>query len=199
MVRKIISAAALVALAACQQATEPSPEYRPEQAGTVDHALCLLGYTAVPVREISTGHHLVDARLNGRNGSFVLDTGANVSVLSKDQAGTFGVSENGNGITGIGASLAATSGERASLVSVDGFEVGSLPVRQDRIAIADLGQLLTSLGRMAGEDVVGIIGQDVLNEHRAIIDVARPMLYMMKDDADPAPIDAANCSAEPAS
>lgn len=59
--------------------------------------------------------------------------------------------------------------------------------------IADLGQLLISLGQVADQDVAGIVGQDALSEHRAIIDVARSMLYLMEDDAEPAPVAAANC------
>ena len=53
-------------------------EYRPEEAGTVDHALCLLGFTAIPLREArGTGHHLVVATVNGKDGVFILDTRAN--------------------------------------------------------------------------------------------------------------------------
>lgn len=70
-------------LSACQEATAPSPEYSPEEAGTVDHAMCLLGFEAVPLREVSTGHHLVEATINGKSGSFVVDTGANVTVVER--------------------------------------------------------------------------------------------------------------------
>lgn len=197
MKMRIIAASALFALAACGQARESAPEYRPTEAGTVDHALCLLGFTAVPLREVPTGHQVVDASLNGKPGTFVLDTGANVTVLSKDHTAAFGVSSNGRGISGLGASLASTAGKRASLEPIDGLDIGSISIRQKRIAVADLGQLLTALSDTAGEEVVGIIGQDVLNEHRAIIDVARPMLYLRAKDDDPAPVDAANCTTPP--
>ena len=63
----VLLAGASACDAATLQAPGPEPEYRPGEAGTVDHALCLLGFTAVPLRRTrATGHHLVEARLNGR-------------------------------------------------------------------------------------------------------------------------------------
>lgn len=193
MTYRTLVAAALLSMTACGQVSEPAPEYRPGEAGTVDHALCLLGFTAVPLEEVSTGHHLVETSINGVSGRFVLDTGANVTVISESSAERFRVSEAKSGFAGIGAGLPSAAGRRASQASIDSFEIGSVPIRQDRIVIADLGQLLTSLGQVADQDVAGIVGQDALTEHRAIIDAARPMLYLMEDDTDPAPVAAANC------
>ncbi len=68
-----------------------------------------------------------------------------------------------------------------------------MQVRQNRVVTADLGQLLRTLGQVSGTTVYGIVGQDVLKEHRAIIDVARPMLYLMAADRDPAPVPAERC------
>ncbi len=188
------AAAALLFGAACTQEAAPSPEYRPGDAGTVDHALCLLGYTAVPVREVTTGHHLVDAEINGRSGSFVLDTGANVTVIQQGQAEQFGLSGQSGGRGAIGrASLPAGAGV-ATQAGVDSFTIGPVEIRQSRVVIADMGQLLGSLSQVAGEQVAGLIGQDVLTEHRAIVDVARPMLYLMAEDEDPAPVPADRCS-----
>lgn len=181
--------AALVLASGCRQPSSPV-EYRPTEAGTVDHALCLLGFAAVPVREIRTGHHLVQATINGRSGDFVLDTGANMSVIDRAHLGQFGISPDSGdigGAVGVGA-----VGE-ARRVSIEGFRVGPVQIRQGRVVTSDLGNLLTTLGQVTGTTVNGIIGQDVLNEHRAIIDVARPMLYLMEDDRDPAPVPAERC------
>ncbi len=93
----LAAAASLLALAACDGIAPAPPkapevDYRPEEAGTVDHALCLLGFTAIPLREArGTGHHLVAAAVNGREGVFILDTGANLSVIDADHAARFGL------------------------------------------------------------------------------------------------------------
>jgi hypothetical protein len=184
--------AGLLFASACRQASGPAPEYRPEEAGTVDHALCLLGFTAVPVREISTGHHLIEATINGRTGWFVLDTGANMSVIDRSHLGNFGLSAMSGDV---GGAIAVGGSGQARRLTIDSFTVGAVPIRQRRVVSSDLGQLLTVLSRSTGTTVNGIIGQDVLNEHRAIIDVARPMLYLIEADRDPAPVPSERCSA----
>lgn len=189
---KALAAAALLLACACRQATVPAPEYRPEEAGTVDHALCLLGFTAIPVREVSTGHHLIQATINGRKGMFVLDTGANMTVIDQSHLRAFGLSATSGEI---GGAVGAGASGRASRVPVDSFSIGPVKVRQNRVVSSDLRQLLTVLSRVSGMTVNGIIGQDVLGEHRAMIDVAKPMLYLMAPDRDPTPVPAERCTA----
>jgi predicted aspartyl protease len=197
MFSKIVAALALLSTTACQQpagGAAQEVDYRPGEAGTVDHALCLLGFRAIPVTEVATGHHLVEAEINGTTGSFVLDTGANVSVVNEAQAERFGL-ERGAGARGALGTLPVAGARAASMASVDSFVIGEIPIRQDRVVRADLGQLLTALSQATGEDVAGIIGQDVLTEHRAIIDVAGLLLYLMEEDRDPAPVPAEQCAA----
>ena len=77
------------ACCACDRLAPERSVYRPQEAGTVDQALCLLGFTGSPLRTAVTGHHLVDVELNGVSGVFVLDTGANISVVDQRSAATF--------------------------------------------------------------------------------------------------------------
>lgn len=169
-------------------------EYQPGEAGTVDHALCLLGFAAIPLEEVATGHHLVQARINGSQASFVLDTGANVTVVDAAQAEGLGVSADTSAPGGgFGRVANPGAGGRAKQRAIETFSIGSVPIRQNRIVTSDLAHLLTPLGRIAGEEVVGIIGQDVLKEHRATIDVAGSMLYLMAEDEDPSPVQADAC------
>lgn len=81
----------------------------------------------------------------------------------------------------------------ARQVRVESLQIANVAVRQPRVLVADLGQLLSALGEVSGREVSGIIGQDILNEHRAIIDVARPMLYLMEKNREPAPVSAESC------
>ena len=185
----------LLLLAACDglapQAEEV--EYRPEEAGTVDHALCLLGFTAVPLRRAATtGHHLVEVRLNGRPALFVLDTGANLSVVDDNHVATFGLTDSGarrGGGFAIGGAVSARE------VRIDSLAIGGVAIRQRRMVVADLGHLTAAMRPLAGGAVHGLIGQDVLNEHRAVIDMDRPLLYLMAADRDPAPVPAERCAA----
>lgn len=193
-----------LALAGCDMSNSPfAPAdegpvaYRPQDAGTVDHALCLLGFAAVPVRNVSPGHQLVEASINGVTGDFVLDTGANVTVVDAARAESFGLSADRGGLLGTGSARFIGSAGTARQVRVDSFAVGPIALRQSRVLVADLGQLLGALGQASGREVAGVIGQDVLEEHRAIIDVPRPMLYLMAEDRDPAPVPAGRCETAP--
>jgi Aspartyl protease len=185
-----------MALCACEVAPPAREEvdYRPEKAGTVGHALCLLGFTAVPLSRTSgTGHHLVQARLNGRAALFVLDTGANVSVVDDDHAAAFGLT--GAAVRGRGEIVGG--GPQARQVGIDRLELGGIPIRQRSMVVTDLGRLSVAMQSLAGRAVHGLIGQDVLNEHRAVIDMDRPLLFLMADDRDPAPVPAGRCTAGP--
>lgn len=153
--------------------------------------MCLLGFEAVPLREVTTGHHLVQATINGRRGSFVLDTGANVTVVEDSHLRHFDISGSQRGLSGAVAGMAGATG--AKQVAIEGLEIGSVKTRQSRIVTADMGQLLSMLSQVSNTTVYGLIGQDVLKEHRAIVDVAKPMLYLIPQDQDPAPVQAAQC------
>lgn len=191
MTGKFLALALLIGLAACDG--PQTADYRPEQAGTVDHALCLLGFTAIPLSSVRTGHHLVEARINKVRGQFVLDTGANVTVVDRAQADRFGIDPADDGRLGRGASVQAPPATRATLARIDSLEMGPVAIRQQRVVTADIANLIGPLGTAAGTDVAGIIGQDILAEHRAIIDVERPMLYLMDEDRPPAPVPAETC------
>ena len=167
-------------------------DYDPTEAGTIGHALCLLGYTGVPLRELSTGHHVVDVTLNGRPGTFVLDTGANATVLHAGYAREFALRERATArgpAVGVGGSMAAKQ------VRIDDFSIGEVPTRQNRIMTTDLSQLTGLLAPLARQPIHGIVGQDVMKEHRAVVDVAGPVVHMIEADRDPAPVPAERCRA----
>jgi hypothetical protein len=90
--------------------------------------------------------------------AIVLNTGANVSVINRAQAGQFGLSEEGSGVGSFGGVMAKRAPESARQVAISEFQIGSMNVRRSRVVTADLGQLLTALGRVTGEDVASIIG-----------------------------------------
>lgn len=189
---QILPALLLLSLAGCDRVVTPAAptvEYRPHEAGTVDHAMCLLGFTAIPLRELSTGHHLVEATMNGRKATFVLDTGANVSVVHSAAAARLGLPERGTpaGAFGLGGAMNARQVRLESLV------IGPVPIRRSQVMTSDLGAIVKVLSPLSRAAISGIIGQDVMKEHRAVIDVARPILYLMSADADPSPVPSERC------
>lgn len=191
---QLLAALALFASAGCKEALTQTAEYRPGEVGTVDHAMCLLGFTGVPLRELVTGHHLVDVEINGRKATFVLDTGANKSVLHAGYAEQLGI---GEGTAVPGAAIGLGGAMKARQVRIERMQIGSVPIRQSRVMTADLSQLTHLLGPLSGDTIYGLIGQDVMKEHRAVIDVSRPILYLIEADEEPAPVSADRCREEP--
>jgi hypothetical protein len=186
-----LTAACFLALAGCGEVLTKTAVYEPQKAGSIDQAMCLLGFTAVPLRELLTGHHLVAARLNGKPASFVVDTGANRTVLHAPFAAEFGLTGSpigGGGAIGVGGAVRATQAPIKSLA------INGVPIRRSRIMMTDLGQVTNLLSPISGTRVYGIIGQDVLKEHRAVIDVAKPLLYLVREDRAPAPVPAELCT-----
>jgi len=193
--RRLLALAGVLAVAGCDGLAPPAAkstvEYRPELAGTVDHAMCLLGFTATPLQRLLTGHQLVEGTLNGKPATFVLDTGANVSVVHASHAEAFGLVPQ-RGVFGAAAGLGGAL--KATRSSIEGLRLGAIDIRQDHLMVADLSQVERLLGRLSRTPIHGIIGQDVMREHHAVIDVARPMLYMLDTGSAPAPVPAERCT-----
>ena len=179
------------AVPACgMPAEEQVADYDPTRAGRVAHALCLLGYTGVPMRALSTGHHVVDVTLNGRRASFVLDTGANATVIDSAYAGQFGLT--GRAVArGPAIGIGGTSD--AAQLAIESFRIGRVTTRQRTIMVTDLSQFTGMLTPLSGRTVHGIVGQDVLKEHRAVVDVDGLVVHLIQQDRDPAPVDPAQC------
>lgn len=87
---------------------------------------------------------------------------------------------------------------KARQAKLESLELGEVAIRQKRIMTADLSHVSRLLEPISGKTVYGIIGQDVLKEHRAVIDVDNSLLYLVRDDRDPAPVPPETCSSAPA-
>jgi hypothetical protein len=185
-----LAAAAVLSLSGCKEILTSTAAYEPQKAGSVDQAMCLLGFAAVPLRELLTGHHLVEAELNGKPALFVVDTGANATVVHAPYAAEFGLAKGGGaaGAIGLGGSI------KASQVGIRSLRIGGMDIRRPRVLTTDLSQVTKLLGPLSGGQITGIVGQDVLKEHRAVIDVAKPILYLVGADRDPAPAAPERCS-----
>ena len=92
-----------------------------------------------------------------------------------------------------GAAVGLGGPMNARQVPIQSLKIGATSIRQSRIMTADLSQISKVLAPISGGAVHGIIGQDVMKEHRAVIDVGKPILYLVAADKAPAPIAAERC------
>lgn len=174
----------LLLLAACDALpVARTATYDPGVPASVDQAMCRLGFTAVPMTELPSGHHLVEATLNGKAARFVVDTGANATVLHAPLVADYGLDR----ALGVAAGAVGLGGQaKAGVWRYRSLRLGEVEVSAGRIISTDLSQMVNFLGARADQPIVGILGQDVLSAQQAVIDVPRPILYLRPRGAKPA-------------
>src|SRR3546814_2209124 len=97
-------------------------------------SLCRLGFESIPMTALPSGHHMVRVTVNGRVGSFLVDTGAGVTIVHAPYLKSFGLG------------LAAGGRAAGTLTGVVQFT----PVDVARFAIGDTS---TQLSRMYAMDM----------------------------------------------
>lgn len=179
MKRVLVTAGALALLAAAPPAPAPNP--------AVATALCALGFSAVPMRRLAAGQHLIDVRINGRPAAFIVDTGASGTVIDDAAAAGFGLKPGANlkGATVIGAT--GSTGLRQLIA--DSFVIGDVRTALTRVYAVDLSPMVKAVRAMTGKPLEGVIGQDLMRAQHAVVDVAQSRLYLM-----PLPGEPSNCA-----
>ncbi len=150
----------------------------------VGRALCPLGYHAIPMTATKSGHHVAPVTVNNVPGTFVIDTGAGVSVIHAPLADRFGLKPQKGFVRGV--AVGAGGSTSASILSASPITVGGMAVGERRLFSTDLGQAVAALKQLSGTDVQGIIGQDILRAEHAVVDVRSSVLYLQADGPKPA-------------
>ena len=169
--RLILIANAVFALVASGPAVA---EAEPEPA-EVRAFLEQQGFTTFRLIKLRTGHEAIEGTINGIAGTFVLDSGANRTVLHKDRLAKFGIvpAAVSQG-AGAGAGGAVAIGSH----SICSFTLGGQPVPLDTIYSTDLTSVVGNLKAAADVDIDGVVGQDVLSGYGGIINVGTSELYL---------------------
>ena len=136
------------------------------------HGLQFPGYTGVQMTRGPQNHLLVQAQVNGRPASFLVDTGANLSFFRVDRAAAFGVTPSG--------AQKFRQGRAFPLASIRELAIGSIAFGTIEVALADSSQFRgTSSG--AERSVDGVIGLDLLGRRRALINCHTRQLFLRTD------------------
>ena len=164
--------AALLALPlfACSAAAPPA---KPDEVG---QALCRVGLRGIPMRTAKSGHHVAAVTVNGVAGTFVVDTGASGSVIHAPYAERFKLTRQPGPVKAFAVGAAGPTA--AALMAPAAVTIGGVPIGNRRLISADLASVVGVLKQLAGEEVQGIIGQDVLREEHAVVDVRQSVLYL---------------------
>lgn len=133
------------------------------------------GYNRVKLSYTETDHFSVQARINGVEGRFILDTGASSTCVDFSRLNLFNLLAQKSDVKAAGAG--ATN--MLTHVSEDNkLKIGEWTKNNANIVIFDLSHVNQALQDHDAEEVDGIIGADILKKGRAVIDYKQKALYL---------------------
>jgi len=129
----------------------------------------------VPFHRERSGHITVVASLSGKPAKFVVDTGAGATcihtgALPKYKLHLSARSKKGGGV--------GTSTMKMTLVSAHDLSLDRADLSDFKLIALDLSHVIAGLAKAKVEEVVGVLGADVLYRRRAIIDYARSIILL---------------------
>ena len=135
------------------------------------------GYNQIRLKKITTNHFELKATLNGINGRFILDTGASNSCVDIQFAKKFKllVEDSETKAAGAGA-----IGMETKVSTKNRLEIKPWKFNNFTIVLLDLTHVNTALTAHKAKKVHGIIGADILEKAKAIIDYKKKRLYLKK-------------------
>lgn len=137
--------------------------------------LTLQDYTRIPLKLTLTNHFEIEAIINGIMGRFILDTGASNTCIGINQIENFKLCFETSDIKAAGAG--ATDIE--TLMSINNtIQIGLWQKRRQKIVLFDLIHINRALTNHNVMPVAGIIGADLLQKGKAIIDYSKKALYL---------------------
>lgn len=133
------------------------------------------GFTQIPLVLTQTNHFEVIATINDVSGRFILDTGASNTCIGIDKIAHFGLISEETEIKAAGAGAT----EMETLVSnKNKVQLGDWKKKKQKIVLFDLVHVNEALTNHNALPVDGIIGADILQKGKAIIDYDKKCLYL---------------------
>ena len=122
-------------------------------------------------------HLLLHGTLNGRHTSWVVDTGAEISVMAAESFNRLGLPSHATN-----SRMVDASGDRVALRRgvLKNLQFGEVNIRTFDMAIAPLSQVRQYFRDPSGRPVDGILGMDFLTNGEALLDSGSRILYMGK-------------------
>lgn len=135
-----------------------------------------LGYDALPLTRAGRLPHLIlESSWNGNRLTWVVDSGAEVTVLSHAAASRLRIPS-----TQTRTNIIDASGDHApiSVARIENLRFRSLLVSEFQVAVTDLSTVRKHFRDSNGRSVDGILGMDFLTESNALLDSASRLLYI---------------------
>ena len=134
-------------------------------------------YQKIKLKKMITNHLEVKAEINGIKGRFILDTGASNSCVSFDLKEHFKIISEKSEIKAAGAGSIDIETQKSHNNSL---KIGKWKTRNCDLVVFDLSYVNTALTQQNAKEIQGIIGADILETGKALIDYDKKHLYLKK-------------------
>ena len=132
------------------------------------------GYCSVNLIFLKTKHYLIEAKINGINGEFILDSGASNSCVCITKKYKFKLETK---ISKIIASSATSEMSNTNISKKNYIIIGKWKYTIDLVTF-DMSHINNTFEEKGIESVDGIIGADILSKSKAILDYKSNKLYL---------------------
>ncbi len=133
------------------------------------------GYKRIKFKLSSTQHLLVKGKINGIEGSFILDTGASNSCVDFEGIEQFGLQATDSETRAAGA---GGTGMLTQTSLQNTLQLGRWSTKSFGLVIFDMSHVNEALSQYKAKPVHGIIGADILIKGKAIVDYNNSCLYL---------------------
>ena len=132
------------------------------------------GYISIKLNFLKTKHYSFEAKINGINGKFILDTGASSSCICTSIEKKFNIVSKET----IEKASSATSEINNTKISKNNtIQIGKWENKTNLITF-DMSHINHALSEKKIGSVSGIIGADILKKSKAILDYKSNKLYL---------------------
>ena len=133
------------------------------------------GYSKTKLKLTKTNHFEIKASINGKNGLFILDTGASNSCVGFEASKTFKLKVKDSEIMAAGA---GAINMETKMSKKNKIKIGKWKYDKVILVLFNLTHVNTALINHNAKPVDGIIGADILKRGKAIIDYDKKHLYL---------------------
>jgi hypothetical protein len=134
-------------------------------------------YQKIKLTKIATNHLELKAKINGVNGKFILDTGASNSCVGLDLIDYFKLDAQESETKAAGAGAIDMETKKSEN---NALKIGKWKTNKCHLVLFNLCHVNSALVKHNAKEVHGIIGADILEKGKAVIDYNKNVLYLKK-------------------
>ena len=132
------------------------------------------GYFSVKLVFLETKHYLIEAKINGVKGRFILDTGASNSCICTSLEDRFKVisKESKEKASSANSEMTHTMISKSNVIQIGKWNSNA------SLITFDMSHINNALSQKKIDPIDGIIGADILKKSKAILDYKSNKLYL---------------------